>query len=616
MKLLEALASVKTGVFSRFDAWVNLATGFGSSRDKSTYGQVLQSRLLTDQQLSALYHSDDMAARMVDIVPQEMLREPFCIETGDADLDTIAAEKQEQLNLREKLVEAIRWARCYGGSALLLGADDGRDAALPLDAKRAEDLKYVYVIDRRFLWPLSYYDTPGHPKLGEVKTYMVTSIGGHTQTTDVVHESRLVLFRGAPTGAQERQLLSGWEMSTLQRPFDVLRQFNTGWASVETLLTDGNQAVFKMTGLAEAIASGGESALRMRLQIMDLYRSVMRALVIDADSKEEFSRHTVSFSDIPATLDKFILRLAAAAEMPVTILMGQSPAGMNATGESDFRWFYDRIRSQQTTYLGPRIRRVMNVWSQTRAGQKAVGKKLDSPGTLKVKFAPLWTETPLVQAQTRKTIAEADALYITAQALMPDEVALARFRPEGYDTELQLSEESIKARETALSADLGALALPKLAEGQPVDGTAPTSATLTLTSSDIATITKVNEARASVGLTPLPAPDGNLTMPAYKAKYASAIAEAATAEAGGETAAPPGRFDATGARLFELHRNEDETGVSGTGLVAEGAVFEDGTCVLRWKTNSPGTTIFGSVEHMLKVHGHGGKTEMRYLLED
>jgi len=68
-------------------------------------------------------------------------------------------------------------------------------------------------------------------------------------------------------------------------------------------------------------------------------------------------------------------------------------------------------------------------------------------------------------------------------------------------------------------------------------------------------------------------------------------------------------------KTFTLNRVVDETGVSGTGNVAQGVVFDDGTCVLRWLTATPGTTVFASVEAMLEVHGHGGKTKMVYGAE-
>jgi hypothetical protein len=61
-------------------------------------------------------------------------------------------------------------------------------------------------------------------------------------------------------------------------------------------------------------------------------------------------------------------------------------------------------------------------------------------------------------------------------------------------------------------------------------------------------------------------------------------------------------------RNFYLQRNEDETGVSGTGRVAEGVQFSDGTCVMHWLTDINSTAIYKTVEQLVHIHGHGGKT--------
>lgn len=63
-------------------------------------------------------------------------------------------------------------------------------------------------------------------------------------------------------------------------------------------------------------------------------------------------------------------------------------------------------------------------------------------------------------------------------------------------------------------------------------------------------------------------------------------------------------------RTFELHRHEDETGVSGTGIVAEGVEFGDGSMVLRWLTTHSSMGFYKNKEDMLAIHGHNGKTEM------
>jgi len=542
------IARAARSAASHFDSWQNPVTGFGTTRDKTTYGLILPSRLLTDEELSALYHHDDMAARMVDVVPQEMMREPFDVEVGNVGLDEAIADMVEGLAVREKFAAGIRWARAYGGGACLIGADDGRDASLELKPERAKGIDYLYDIDKRYLWPVSYYDEVGHPKLGQPRTYLVTTHGGYSSNTSEVHESRLIVFHGAPTAHRERILNRGWNLSVMQRAFEILRQFNTGWQAVENMMTDGSQSVFKMDGLTELqSAEGGEAAIRQRVRDIDMFRSTVRAVVLDAASNESFERLGTSFEQIPNVLDKFMLRLAASVEIPVTILMGQSPAGMSATGESDLRWFYDRIRAQQTTMLSPRVRRLISVWLQTKTGQAAITTlaKGEVPRAINIKFPPLWTETPLAVADRELKVAQTDQIYLTTQVFTPEEVALKRGRADGFAGQVQLSDEQIEMREAMVSVQFAGGA---------------------------------------------DAPEAEPTEPADEPDVTE-------------------RTDA-GPRTFELHRDEDETGVSGTGVVAEGCVFADGKTALRWKTATASTTFFDSIEDALKVHGHSGKTRI------
>jgi len=65
-------------------------------------------------------------------------------------------------------------------------------------------------------------------------------------------------------------------------------------------------------------------------------------------------------------------------------------------------------------------------------------------------------------------------------------------------------------------------------------------------------------------------------------------------------------------RTFELHRSKDVSGVSGTGKVAEGVVFFDGTTVVRWFSTKPSTNIYNSIEDVLNIHGHEGATRVEF----
>ena len=66
-------------------------------------------------------------------------------------------------------------------------------------------------------------------------------------------------------------------------------------------------------------------------------------------------------------------------------------------------------------------------------------------------------------------------------------------------------------------------------------------------------------------------------------------------------------------RRVQLHRDRDVSGVSGTGIVAEGAAFSDGGAVLGWLTGVRSTAVWEAAEAVEKIHGHGGKTRIVWL---
>jgi hypothetical protein len=70
---------------------------------------------------------------------------------------------------------------------------------------------------------------------------------------------------------------------------------------------------------------------------------------------------------------------------------------------------------------------------------------------------------------------------------------------------------------------------------------------------------------------------------------------------------PPGRRPIS---TFHLLRLADESGVSGIGWVAEGAVFSNGWVVLVWPTGTPSLNFYESIEAVEAVHGHGGLTRI------
>lgn len=63
-------------------------------------------------------------------------------------------------------------------------------------------------------------------------------------------------------------------------------------------------------------------------------------------------------------------------------------------------------------------------------------------------------------------------------------------------------------------------------------------------------------------------------------------------------------------RTLHLERDEDVSGISGTGIVAYGVEFPDGSVVLRWDTKVRSTVFYDSIQDVETITGHGGRTRI------
>lgn len=64
---------------------------------------------------------------------------------------------------------------------------------------------------------------------------------------------------------------------------------------------------------------------------------------------------------------------------------------------------------------------------------------------------------------------------------------------------------------------------------------------------------------------------------------------------------------------FQLHRDEDPTGLSGTGIVADGVLFDDQACVIKWRGELTAIAVWPHIDHAIRVHGHGGATRFVFI---
>jgi phage-related protein (TIGR01555 family) len=378
----------------RFDSWKNLLTGLGTGRDKSTHAFLAPDGLLSHEYLEQLYLNDDIAARVCDLLPSEMLRQAINIKLN--------GENFTYPDLVETVQSALVKSRIFGAAFIYVGADDGGPQDAPLVVSKIKEIRFLNVLSSKELSKASFYNDPNTSHYGKTETYNLCA------SRAIIHESRLIpFFAIAPLNHRH------FPPSILQRIYPVLQQFHTAWQSTAHLMTDAAQGVFKLKGLHSAVASNRSEELLKRMELVDMSRSISRSILLDAED-EDFRRDSYSFAGIPEILEKMMLRLAAAARIPVSLLMGQAPAGMNATGESDIRFFYDQVRAEQEA-MKPKLEHLLKII----AG--------DEQAKISIEFPALWQMTDREKAELKRMEAETDRIYLQEGVLLPEEVANNRF---------------------------------------------------------------------------------------------------------------------------------------------------------------------------------------------
>lgn len=435
---------------ARMDGWQNLLTGLGDTNaDKRWAGNITKLRLDADT-CADLWRYDDVAARIVEVPVEEMTREGFdVLIPGDKDGMEQVTQALDDLAWDAALVEAAHYQRAYGGGAILVGANDGqKDLSKPLNEDAIRSIDFITVLKPREAQGITYYADPGAPKFGQTERYRIVPELASTSATfpwmPEVHESRVIEFQGRAVSRRQLRENFGWGDSVFVRIFEVIRDFAASYSGAASLVQDFAQPVFEISGLREMLAADdGTNRLKIRLQAMNLARSIIRAVICDAgDSsgmgKERFHREPTPVTGLPDLLDRLAQRMASAADMPVDRLLGeQTKGGMGDKGQSKIEWWEKHIANLQQRDLYRPSRRMVELLLKCKSGPT----KGKVPPNWSIRFRPLSQLSPLEESQRRLAIAQADQVYISAGVVTPEEVATSRFGGDEYSIETVLDDD-------------------------------------------------------------------------------------------------------------------------------------------------------------------------------
>ena len=435
----------------REDGYVNLLNKYGTKQDNSEAYKFEREPVIPDMLLTGLYEGNGLFSKIIDTPAEEALKHGFDLNLKSDELNAFVEDALDDLEWEERAATAIKWARLYGGALIVMLIDDGRGLEEPVDWEHIRSIDELRVYERSIVQPdyasLYQQDYGGKgvgnrvSKFGQPEYYYVSSIYGSFK----VHESRCLVFRNGVLPEQtSNATYLFWGMPEYVRIRRALRETVTAHTDSVKLLERSVQAIYSMKGLASLLTTDdGENQVLKRLQLVDTSRGLLNSIAIDSEG-EQYDFKTFQFSGVKDVIDATCNMLSALTNIPQTILFGRSPAGMNATGDSDFESYYNFVEKIQRLMLKRNLRTLLDV--VFRAGI-ASGDVAEEPD-YKLEFKPLWslsdTEQATVdqtKAQTALVKAQTAQAYVDMQALDPTEVRRRLASDEEFDVEDIISED-------------------------------------------------------------------------------------------------------------------------------------------------------------------------------
>ena len=419
------------------DSYQNFLASIGMGTRNLASGSTYGVRLLTRERtlLEFMYRGSWVCGVAVDAVADDMTK--MGVDFSGS-LPPEEGEKLETAIVRHQLWaqlnELIKWGRLYGGAIGVIMID-GQDVSTALEVKSVgrDQFKGLCVFDRWMVEPsLNDLVTEPGPDLGLPKFYKVTSgvapLGAGSAPAllgQSIHYSRVFRYTGVDLPWWQRITENLWGMSIFERLWDRLTAFDSTTQGIAQLVYRAYLRIIKMADVREAAAMSpqAQQGLAKRIDLMTRFQS-NEGITLLSD-KDEFQTVSYAFGGLNEVLLGMGQQLAGALQIPLVRLFGQSPIGLNATGESDLRLYYDGTHQQQEVKLRRPLTRALICLANSET--------IKLPDTFHYSFRSLWQMQPKEKADMAEVITRT-VLAAQELGLITDKRALEELRDQSRET--------------------------------------------------------------------------------------------------------------------------------------------------------------------------------------
>lgn len=307
----------------RMDVYYNSTTGFGTSRDHGEQFEWAAETQMSTQTLNSLYAHHPIVWKLVDLLPDDGLREWIGI---DHDRDGDIKKAMKRLQFRSRLNEGLKMSELHGGCALYVQFKNQYPDE-PLNWDNPGEILGVHVIERDYIAP-KFLTRSLRCEYYTVTVTEKDSAGNTIDHSIDVHESRLIPLQGCDVSRDWQLANGGWKQSRVDRCKRPLIAYSATHGLVPNIMKDFVRDVIKLYGLADLNINESEQdrqAFNSRLDAMFQAESTINKTVLD--SQDEYNRSTTSVTGLSDLIRNPEKHLVAASGIPHTKLLGEAPSG-------------------------------------------------------------------------------------------------------------------------------------------------------------------------------------------------------------------------------------------------------------------------------------------------
>ena len=395
---VKSLRGRATKTASAADSFQNFALalgmGTGNALSGSGYGfnPITRVRTLVEW----IYRGTWIGGVAVDLRAEDMTRAGIEINTtmSPDDVATLQAGLSRR-GVWRGVRDTKKWASLYGGALgviLIEGADMSQP--LRLETIGRNTFRGMAVVDRWMVDPTlsagGLVEALG-PDLGKPKFYNVRTDAAMLPGNKI-HHSRCLRLLGDEMPYWQSVMENMWGTSVYERIYDRLVAFDSATSGAAQTVYKSYVRTYKINKLREIVTGGGAAyqGLLRYVDMMARFQGIEGVTLIDGADELVIATPSIQ-SGVSEALVQFGQQLCGALKIPAVRLFGMSPSGLNSTGDSDWRNYYDGILQDQETDLRMFVDLVVRIQARSDG--------LELPANFGFKFTPLWQMTAQQKAE-------------------------------------------------------------------------------------------------------------------------------------------------------------------------------------------------------------------------